>query len=89
MFFILDKETRNRIKEETRKIKWEAKKKQELLNTGIDYNFLQSLIDRAATNNVEILINFKSGDRMTIRQRPQQVFSYEGYNGEPTLEEIR
>lgn len=88
MFFI-DKETKQKIKEEKRRLLWEAKKKQELLNTGIDYNFLQSLIDRAATNNVEILINFKSGDRMTIRQRPQQVFSYEGYNGEPTLEEIR
>ena len=42
----LNKEVKNRIKQETEKILWEEKKKQELLNTNIDYNFLQTLINK-------------------------------------------
>ena len=90
MFFI-DKETRNKIKEEKRRLVWEAKKKKELLNANIDYNFLQTLIDRCANNSdLEIEIFFKSGDRMKLRQKQSQTnYNYQGYTGEATIEEMR
>ena len=90
MFFI-DKETRQKIKEEKRRLVWEAKKRKELLNTNIDYNFLQTLIDRCANNSdLEIEIFFKSGDRMKLRQKQRQTnYNYQGYTGEATIEELR
>ena len=90
MFFI-DKETKNKIREERRRLIWEAKKKKELLNANIDYNFLQTLIDRCANNSdLEIEIFFKSGDRMKLRQKHNQTnYNYEGYSGEATIEEMR
>ena len=64
----LSKEIKNRIKQETEKILWEEKKKQELLNTNIDYNFLQTLINKTNENpDLVITIYFKSGDKMILQ----------------------
>lgn len=85
---MLDKETRKLIKEQKRKLIWEATKRKELLNANIDYNFLQSLIDKINYNpDLIIEINFKSGDRMTIRQK-QEINHNDLFNGLPNVEEI-
>lgn len=85
---MLDKETRKLIKEQKRKLIWEATKRKELLNANIDYNFLQSLIDKINNNpDLIIEINFKSGDRMTIRQK-QEINHNDLFNGLPNIEEI-
>lgn len=85
---MLDKETRKLIKEQKRKLIWEATKRKELLNANIDYNFLQSLIDKINNNpDLIIEINFKSGDRMTIRQK-QEINHNDLFNGLPNVEEI-
>lgn len=85
---MLDKETRKLIKEQKRKLIWEATKRKELLNANIDYNFLQSLIDKINNNpDLIIEINFKSGDRMTIRQK-QELNHNDLFNGLPNVEEI-
>lgn len=85
---MLDKETRKLIKEQKRKLIWEATKRKELLNANIDYNFLQSLIDKINNNpDLIIEINFKSGDRMTIRQK-QELNHNDLFNGLPNIEEI-
>ena len=81
---MLDKETRKLIKEQKRKLIWEATKRKELLNANIDYNFLQSLIDNP---DLIIEINFRSGDRMTIRQK-QELNHNDLFNGLPNVEEI-
>ena len=83
---MLDKETRKLIKEQKRKLIWEATKRKELLNANIDYNFLQSLIDKINNNpDLIIEINFKSGDRMTIRQK-QELNHNDLFNGLPNVE---
>mgnify|MGYP006978114787 CR=1 FL=1 len=85
---MLDKETRKLIKEQKRKLIWEATKRKELLNANIDYNFLQSLIDKLNNNpDLIIEINFRSGDRMTIRQK-QELNHNDLFNGLPNVEEI-
>ena len=85
---MLDKETRKLIKEQKRKLIWEATKRKELLNANIDYNFLQSLIDKINNNpDLIIEINFRSGDRMTIRQK-QELNHNDLFNGLLNVEEI-
>ena len=84
----LTKESLDEIKEQKRKLIWEATKRKELLNANIDYNFLQSLIDKINNNpDLIIEINFRSGDRMTIRQK-QELNHNDLFNGLPNVEEI-
>ena len=93
MFLFLDKETKRTIKEAQKKIIWEAKKRKELLNTEIDYNYLQTLIERINENpDLAITIHFKSGDTMTLQQKYSSRSQYnvdDDFNGNPTVEEIR
>lgn len=86
----LSKEIKNRIKQETEKILWEEKKKQELLNKEIDYNFLQTLINKCNDNpDLVITIHFKSGDKMVIQTKyKENNYSSIGYDGEPSVSEL-
>lgn len=88
---MLDRETRQAIKEAEKRIRWEAKKRKELVNTEIDYNFLQSLMDKSNNNpDLVITIYFKSGDRMVLQQKyKSDDNTYNDFNGNPTAEEIR
>lgn len=87
---LLDKETKKAIKEMKEKIIWEAQKRKELLNAEIDYNFLQSLIDKSNNNpDLVITIYFKSGDKLVIQQKYQNDSYVSGYDGNPTVEEIK
>lgn len=85
----LSKEVKNRIKQETEKILWEEKKKQELLNTNIDYNFLQSLINKTNENpDLVITIYFKSGDKMILQSQFKDDRTTDYYNGSPSINEL-
>ena len=85
----LSKEVKNRIKQETEKILWEEKKKQELLNTNIDYNFLQTLINKTNENpDLVITIYFKSGDKMILQSQFKEDRTIDYYNGSPAINEL-
>ncbi len=85
----LSKEVKNRIKQETEKILWEEKKKQELLNTNIDYNFLQTLINKTNENpDLVITIYFKSGDKMILQSQFKEDRTIDYYNGSPSINEL-
>jgi vacuolar-type H+-ATPase subunit E/Vma4 len=85
----LSKEIKNRIKQETEKILWEEKKKQELLNTNIDYNFLQALINKTNENpDLVITIYFKSGDKMILQSQFKEDRTIDYYNGSPSINEL-
>ena len=85
----LSKEIKNRIKQETEKILWEEKKKQELLNTNIDYNFLQALINKTNENpDLVITIYFKSGDKMILQSQFKEDRAIDYYNGSPSINEL-
>lgn len=85
----LSKEVKNRIKQETEKILWEEKKKQELLNTNIDYNFLQTLINKTNENpDLVITIYFKSGDKMILQSQFKEDRAIDYYNGSPSINEL-
>jgi hypothetical protein len=85
----LSKEVKNKIKQETEKILWEEKKKQELLNTNIDYNFLQSLINKTNENpDLVITIYFKSGDKMILQSQFKEDRTIDYYNGSPSINEM-
>ena len=85
----LNKEIKSRIKQETEKILWEEKKKQELLNTNIDYNFLQTLINKTNENpDLVITIYFKSGDKMILQSQFKEDRTIDYYNGSPSINEL-
>ena len=85
----LSKEIKNRIKQETEKILWEEKKKQELLNTNIDYNFLQTLINKTNENpDLVITIYFNSGDKMILQSQFKEDRTIDYYNGSPSINEL-
>lgn len=85
----LSKEIKSRIKQETEKILWEEKKKQELLNTNIDYNFLQTLINKTNENpDLVITIYFKSGDKMILQSQFKEDRIIDYYNGSPSINEL-
>ena len=85
----LSKEIKNRIKQETEKILWEEKKKQELLNTNIDYNFLQTLINKTNENpDLVITIYIKSGDKMILQSQFKEDRTIDYYNGSPAINEL-
>lgn len=85
----LSKEIKSRIKQETEKILWEEKKKQELLNTNIDYNFLQTLINKTNENpDLVITIYFKSGDKMILQSQFKEDRTIDYYNGSPSINEL-
>lgn len=88
---ILNKEIKNKIKKYTNEIIFEEKKKRELLNTNIDYNFLQTLINKCNENpDLAITIYFKSGDRMTLqtKHRETNYLADSSYDGEPSINEL-
>ena len=85
----LSKEIKSRIKQETEKILWEENKKQELLNTNIDYNFLQTLINKTNENpDLVITIYFKSGDKMILQSQFKEDRAIDYYNGSPSINEL-
>ena len=86
----MSKEIKERINKFTKELLWEEKKKQELLNKEIDYNFLQTLINKCSDNpDLVITIHFKSGDRMVLQTKcKENNYSSAGYDGEPSVNEL-
>lgn len=87
----MDKEIRNKVRKYKAELLWEERKRQELLNTNIDYNFLQTLINKCNENpDLAITIYFKSGDRMTLqtKHRETNYLADSSYDGEPSVNEL-
>lgn len=87
----MDKETRNKVRKYKAELLWEEKKKRELLNKEIDYNFLQALINKCNENpDLAITIYLKSGDRMTLqtKHRETNYLADSSYDGEPSINEL-
>ena len=88
---LVNKEIKSKIRKYTDELIFEEKKKQELLNTNIDYNFLQTLINKCNENpDLAITIYFKSGDRMTLqtKHRETNYLAESSYDGEPSINEL-
>ena len=87
----LSKDIKDKIKKYKAELLWEERKRQELLNTNIDYNFLQTLINKCYENpDLAITIYFKSGDRMTLqtKHRETNYLAESSYDGEPSVNEL-
>lgn len=87
----MDKEIRNKVRKYKAELLWEERKRRELLNTNIDYNFLQTLINKCNENpDLAITIYFKSGDRMTLqtKHRETNYLADSSYDGEPSINEL-
>lgn len=86
----MSKEIKDKIKKYTEEVIWEEKKKQELLNKEIDYNFLQSLIKKCNDNpDLVITIHFKSGDKIVLQTKyKENNYSGMDYDGEPAINEL-
>lgn len=86
----MSKEIKEKINKFTEELLWEEKKKQELLNKEIDYNFLQTLINKCNDNpDLVITIYFKSGDKMVLQTKyKENNYSSAGYDGEPSVNEL-
>ena len=86
---MISKEVRQQIKKVTNQILYEDKKRKELLNKQIDYNFLQQLIDKSSRNpDLVITIYFKSGDKLVLRQKYQAPANDYSYDGNPATNEL-
>ena len=88
---LLNKDIKNKIRKYKAELLWEERKRQELLNTNIDYNFLQTLINKCNENpDLAITIYFKSGDRMTLqtKHRETNYLADSSYDGEPSVNEL-
>lgn len=87
----IPKEIKEKIKKYTDELLWEDKKKRELLNKEIDYNFLQTLINKCNDNpDLVITIHFKSGDKMVLQTKHNETnyTSAVSYDGEPSINEM-
>lgn len=86
---MISKEVREQIKKATKQIIYEDKKRKELLNKQIDYNFLQTLIDKSSRNpDLVIIIYFKSGDKLTLQQKYKAPANDYSYDGNPATNEL-
>lgn len=88
----LSREIKNKIKKATDEIIYEEKKKQELLNTNIDYGYIQKLLNMCNENpDLAITIYFKSGDKMVLqtKHRETNYLADSSYDGEPSIMEIK
>lgn len=85
----MNKEIRKRIREATKQILEEEKRKQKLLNTEINYGYLQELLDKVDENpNLTITIKLHSGDTIVLQQKSNPNNPFEVFDGRPTADEI-
>lgn len=86
----LSKDIKDKIKKYTDELIFEEKKKQELLNTNIDYGYIQKLLNMCNDNpDLVITIHFKSGDRMTLQTKyKDNNYPSMDYDGEPAINEL-
>ena len=87
----ISREIKNKIKKYTEELLFDEKKKQELLNTNIDYGYIQKLLNLCNENpDLAITIYFKSGDRMVLQTKHKETdyLAESSYDGEPSINEM-
>lgn len=66
----MDRELRKLVKEQQKKAIAEYNAKKRFLNTDLDYNYLQYMINRCdCDDNLEIVIDLNNGTRITIHKK--------------------
>lgn len=91
---ILSRETRKKIAEYEKKLIWEEKKKKQLVDKKIDYEFLKYLMDESVKDidgdrELTIKIRFHNGDVMELSSRtPHKNETFYAFDGNPTVMEI-
>ena len=88
----ISREIKNKIKKYTDELLFDEKKKKELLNTNIDYGYIQKLLNMCNENpDLAITIYFKSGDRMVLQTKHKETnyLLNASYDGEPSIMEIK
>ena len=88
---LVNKEIKSKIRKYTDELIFEEKKKRELLNTNIDYGYIQKLLNMCNENpDLVITIYFKSGDRMVLqtKHRETNYLANSSYDGEPSVNEL-
>lgn len=86
----LSKDIKDKIKKYTDELIFEEKKKQELLNTNIDYGYIQKLLNMCNDNpDLVVTIYFKSGDKLVLQTKyKENNYSGSAYDGEPSINEM-
>ena len=86
---MISKEIKERIKKATEEILWEEKKKKELLDKKLDYDFLQTLINKCDENpDLSITVYLKDGNKIVIQtKKKSRAYEYD-YDGEPSINEM-
>lgn len=84
----MNKELKKKINQATKEIIAEEKKKQQLVNRNLDYDFLQTLINRCDTNGLVVKIILKDGTVIQLATQKQRDEYSDGYDGEPSVGEL-
>ena len=86
---IMNKELKKKINQAAQDIINEEKKKRELVNRNLDYDFLQVLINRC-NDNPGLLMKITLRDGTVIQmatQKHDDTYTF-GYDGEPSMDEM-
>jgi hypothetical protein len=88
----LPKDVRKKIKDVAKEIMWEEKKKKELVEKNLDYDFLQTLINKCDANpDLRITIYLKNNQKIVIQtKKNSKMYSTDAYDydGEPAINEM-
>ena len=91
---LISRETRKKIAEYEKKLIWEEKKKKQLVDKKIDYEFLKYLMDESVKDidgdrELLIKIRFHNGDVMELTSRsPHRDKTVYAFDGNPNVMEI-
>lgn len=85
---LINKDLRRKINKATQEIITEEKKKQELVNRNLDYDFLQTLINRCDVNGLVMKIILKDGTVIQMTTQNHRDEYSDGYDGEPSVMEM-
>lgn len=85
----ISKEAKEKIKKITEEILWEERKKKEILDKNIDYDFLQTLINKCDNNpDLTVTVYLKNNQKIVIQTKKNiRNYDYE-YDGEPSVNEL-
>lgn len=88
MLFTMNKDLRKKINKAAQDIIAEEKKKAELVNRNLDYDFLQTLINRCDINGLTMKIILKDGTVIQMSTQKHRDEYSDGYDGEPSVGEL-
>ena len=88
MPLIISKELRKKINKAAQDIINEEHKKKQLVNRNLDYEYLQTLINRCDVNGLVMKIILKDGTVIQMATQKHRDEYSDGYDGEPSVMEL-